>query len=187
VTNHISGPRKINDLWRRRGGAAATCAERICAAYAPPPSPCFPFLAHPTASKKRRTLPHLHQTAAQPMAKRTSHQRHGAAARGVQAAHQKQTVLPSAETAAMLFWVLLVSGQIIKTLSENPLYARLRETTTRRETSTFTTTRRSCTISSAICRADSPAPSRTSMMRGERTPGGCHDKLNHETSPCRMK
>ena len=48
-------------------------------------------------------------------------------ARGVQAPDQDQTVLPCAETAAMLFWALLASGQITmrkvdgwQTLAEKP-------------------------------------------------------------------
>jgi len=35
-----------------------------------------------------------------------------AVARGVQAANQNPNVLPSADTAAMMFWALLASGQI---------------------------------------------------------------------------
>ena len=42
----------------------------------------------------------------------TGYQRHRTPARGVQAKIKTQTILPSAETAAMLFWALLASGQI---------------------------------------------------------------------------
>jgi hypothetical protein len=41
------------------------------------------------------------------------HQRHRAPASGVKRRIKTQTVLPSAETAAMLFWALLASGQIV--------------------------------------------------------------------------
>jgi putative transposase len=47
------------------------------------------------------------------MQKRTNRQRHRAAARGVLALHKTQTILPGAETAAMLVRALLASGQII--------------------------------------------------------------------------
>ena len=40
------------------------------------------------------------------------HQRNRTAPRGVQTWIKTQTVLPSAETAAMLFWALLAAGQI---------------------------------------------------------------------------
>ena len=40
-------------------------------------------------------------------------ERDRALARGIQATDQEPTVLPSAETAAMLFWALLASGQIV--------------------------------------------------------------------------
>jgi hypothetical protein len=46
------------------------------------------------------------------MAQRTHHERDRTATRGVQARIKTQTVLPSADTAAMLFWALLASGQI---------------------------------------------------------------------------
>jgi hypothetical protein len=46
------------------------------------------------------------------MAQRAHHERDRTATRGVQAQDQAQTVLPSADTAAMLFWALLASGQI---------------------------------------------------------------------------
>ena len=59
----------------------------------------------------RRAALHLYPAAADPVAQRAHHQRDRAAARGIQATDQ-QTVLPSAETAAMLFWALLASGQI---------------------------------------------------------------------------
>jgi hypothetical protein len=46
------------------------------------------------------------------VAKREDHERDRASARRVQGRIKTQTVLPSAETAAMLFWALLASGQI---------------------------------------------------------------------------
>ena len=46
------------------------------------------------------------------MAQREDNERDRASARGVQARIKTQTVLPSADTAAMLFWALLASGQI---------------------------------------------------------------------------
>ena len=46
------------------------------------------------------------------MEERSHHQRNRTAPRGVQARIKTQTVLPSAETAAMVFWALLASGQI---------------------------------------------------------------------------
>ena len=46
------------------------------------------------------------------MAQLTHHKCNRAFARGIQAADQDANVLPSADTAAMLFWALLASGQI---------------------------------------------------------------------------
>jgi hypothetical protein len=46
------------------------------------------------------------------MAKRTHDQCDRAPARGVQTKDQDADALPSADTAAMLFWALLASGQI---------------------------------------------------------------------------
>jgi putative transposase len=60
----------------------------------------------------RRTSVQLHPPASGTMEERAHHQRDRAPARGVQATDQDQTVLPSADTAAMLFWALLASGQI---------------------------------------------------------------------------
>ena len=57
-------------------------------------------------------LVHLHPPATEPMALGAHHQRRRTAARGVQARIKIQTVLPSPEIAAMLFWALLASGQI---------------------------------------------------------------------------
>src|ERR1700694_4123671 len=59
----------------------------------------------------RRPLVHLRAPAAEPMAQRTHHQRDRAFARGIQAPDQDPN-RSSADTAAMLFWALLASGQI---------------------------------------------------------------------------
>ena len=59
----------------------------------------------------RRAAVHLHAAAAEPVEKRTHHQCDRAAARGAQSADQDTDGLPSADTAAMLFWALLASGQ----------------------------------------------------------------------------
>ncbi len=47
-----------------------------------------------------------------PMGQLAHHECDRAVAGGVQAKGKTQTVLPSADTAAMLFWALLASGQI---------------------------------------------------------------------------
>ena len=59
-----------------------------------------------------------------------NHQCHRAVAREFKRRIKTQTVLPSAETAAMLFWALLASGQITmrkvdgwQTLTEKPAAA----------------------------------------------------------------
>ena len=54
----------------------------------------------------------FHPPATGPVALRAHHQCRRTAARGVQTADQDPDVLPSPETAAMLFWALLASGQI---------------------------------------------------------------------------
>ena len=63
----------------------------------------------------------------EPMEINPNLERDRAIARGVQAPDQDSTVLPCAETAAMLFWALLASGQITmrkvdgwQTLAEKP-------------------------------------------------------------------
>ena len=60
----------------------------------------------------RRSAVHLHPPAAEPMAKREDHERDRATARGVQATDQNADGAAVADTAAMLFWALLASGQI---------------------------------------------------------------------------
>jgi hypothetical protein len=76
----------------------------------------------------RRPALHLHPLAAEPVAQRAHHQRDRTATRGVQAQDQNADLLPSADTAAMLFWAWLVSGQINmrrvdgwKTISTKPI------------------------------------------------------------------
>ena len=66
----------------------------------------------PIAWRKPATAVHLRPTAAEPMAKRRT-------TNAIERLHEEfkrriktQTVLPSADTAAMLFWALLASGQI---------------------------------------------------------------------------
>ena len=76
----------------------------------------------------RRQALHLHAVSEKPMEIDPDLECDRAFARGVQAPDQGfQTVLPSAETAAMLFWALLASGQITmrkvdgwQTLNEKP-------------------------------------------------------------------
>jgi len=64
-----------------------------------------------TASGKRRAAVHVHASAAEWRSARTTN--------AIERLHEEfkrriktQTVLPSADTAAMLFWALLASGQI---------------------------------------------------------------------------
>src|SRR4029077_20000639 len=59
-----------------------------------------------------RSALHFHPIAGRPMEESTDHQWDRTAPRGVQAPDQDPAVLPSAETAAMLFWALLAAGQI---------------------------------------------------------------------------
>src|SRR5450432_3030324 len=59
-----------------------------------------------------RTLVHLHSPAAEPMAQCTHHKCNRALREEFKRRIKTQTVLPSADTAAMLFWALLASGQI---------------------------------------------------------------------------
>src|SRR5580704_8751746 len=60
----------------------------------------------------RRPAVHLHTTSAEPMAERADHQCDRRLHEEFKRRIKTQTVLPSAETAAMLFWALLASGQI---------------------------------------------------------------------------
>src|SRR3954470_23643511 len=62
--------------------------------------------------RSRRSVVHIHFAAAEPVEERTNNKCNRTTTRGVQTTDQTQTVLPSAETAAMLFWALLASGQI---------------------------------------------------------------------------
>ena len=66
----------------------------------------------PTAWRKPATALHIHRSAAEPVAQRRT-------TNAIERLHEEfkrriktQTVLPSADTAAMLFWALLASGQI---------------------------------------------------------------------------
>jgi len=61
------------------------------------------------------------------MEKRTNHKRHRTTARRVQTTHQNSDRAAIRDTAAMLFWALMASGQIImrkvdgwQTLSQKP-------------------------------------------------------------------
>src|SRR5205085_10160769 len=60
----------------------------------------------------RRPALHLYPAAAKSVAQRSHHQRDRAAARRVQATRQDADPAAIADTAAMLFWALLASGQI---------------------------------------------------------------------------
>jgi hypothetical protein len=64
------------------------------------------------ATRSWRPAVHLHPAAARPGEERSHHQCHRAAARRVQPTEKTQTVLPSADTAAILFWALPASEQI---------------------------------------------------------------------------
>ena len=81
-----------------RNVAVRSCASGDCAAR-----------LWRRALTKRETAYSLRPLALEPVEVGSDHQRDRTAARGVRTPHQDQTVLPSAETAAMLFWALLAS------------------------------------------------------------------------------
>jgi hypothetical protein len=98
-------PRSQRNRVGRRGGQLLTRARSPSYWATCPPSvlrvPLSRLAETTTADKPPSTGAHT---------RHTGYQRDRAPARGVQA--KTQTVLPCAETAAMLFWALLASGQI---------------------------------------------------------------------------
>lgn len=61
----------------------------------------------------RRSVVHLHAPACQSREERQDQQRHRAAPPEFKRRIKTQTVLPSSDTAATLFWALMASGQIL--------------------------------------------------------------------------
>src|SRR5713101_4859202 len=74
-------------------------------------APTLPSGRRQPGRSGRKTL-HLPALPARAMEVDSYDQRRRAPSRRVQAAHQDTVMLPCAETACMLFWALLASGQI---------------------------------------------------------------------------
>jgi hypothetical protein len=106
----------------RRGDCGRLCRHYLCGQSTgrrEAAQGLHPQMARQVRSRRhqpgesRRPALHVHAAARRTMEVGAHHQRHRASASGVQAAHQDADRATSAETAAMLFWALLASGQIV--------------------------------------------------------------------------